>query len=107
MIKSVVTLGLALAVLSSTPSEAAYTYCERTVAERLDRLNVDRSDVRWIFYDAQQRHGGRDNDRVVRILAWVSLQSCKGNLVIDMDPDCRVRQVYTRNKCEVPGIPHY
>ena len=105
MIKSVVTLGLALAVLSSTPSEAARAYCERTVAERLDRLNVERSEVRGIFYDAQ-RHGGRDNDRVVRILAWVSLQSCKGNLVIDMDRDCRVRQVYTRYECEVPGIPH-
>ena len=105
MIKSVVTLSLALAILSSTPSEAARAYCERTVAERLDRLNVDRSDVRGIFYDAQ-RHRGRDNDRVVRILAWVSLKSCKGNLVIDMDRHCRVRQVYTRYECEVPGVPH-
>ncbi len=102
MIKSVVTLGLALAVLSSTPSEAARAYCERTVAERLERLNVDRSDVRGIYYEAK-RHGGRDNDRVVRILAWVSLQSCKGNLVIVLDPHCRVRQVYGRGECSLGG----
>ena len=97
MKKSVVTLGLALAILSSTPAEAARAYCEGTVAERLDRLNVDRSDVRGIFYDAQR--GGRDNDHVVRILAWVSLQSCKGHLVIELDRHCRVRQVYGRGEC--------
>ncbi len=102
MIKSVVTLGLALAVLSSTPSEAGLAYCERTVTERLDRLNVDRSDVRGISYHAQ-RAGGRESDRVVRILAWVSLQSCKGNLVIDMDRHCRVRQVYGRGECSLGG----
>ncbi len=106
MIKSVVTLGLTLAVLSSTPSEAARAYCERTVAERLDRLNVDRSDVRSIYYELQRQFRG-DNDRVVGILAWVSLQSCKGNLVIQMNRHCHVRQVYTRYECEVPGIPNY
>jgi hypothetical protein len=102
MIRSVVTLGLALAVLSGTPAEAARAYCERTVAERLDGLNVDRSDVRWIYYDAQ-RHIGRDNDRVVRILAWVSLKSCKGNVVIELDRYCRVRQVYGRGECSLGG----
>ncbi len=102
MIKSVVTPGLALAVLSSTPSEAARAYCERKVAERLDRLNVDRSDVRGIFYDAK-RHRRGDNDRLVRILVWVSLQSCKGNLVIVLDPHCRIRQVYGRGECSLGG----
>ena len=99
MMKSAVmaAFGLLLALLT-TPAEAAGASCERTVAERLDRLNVDRSDVRGIFYDAQ-RHGGRDNDRVVRILAWVSLQSCKGNLVIELDRHCRVRQVFSRGEC--------
>ncbi len=102
MIKSVVTLGLALAVLSSTPAEAARAHCERTVAERLDGLNVDRSDIRGIFYDAQ-RGGGRNNDSVVRILAWVRLQSCKGYVIIDMDRHCRVRQVYGRGECSLGG----
>ncbi len=71
------------------------------MAERLDRLNVDRSDVRGIFYHAQR--SGRDNERVTRILAWVSLQSCKGNLVIVLDPHCRVRQVYGRGECSLGG----
>ena len=101
MIKSFVTLGLALVLLSGTPAEAARTYCEATVSERLDRLNVDPADVLGIFYHVQ-RGTGR-NDRVFRILAWVSLQSCRGKLVIDMSPTCRVRQVYGRGECSLGG----
>ena len=93
---------LALVLLSGTPAEAARTYCEATVSERLGRLNVDPADVRGIFYDVQ-RQGGRDNDRVRRILAWVSLQSCKGRLVIELDRHCRVRQVYGRGECSLGG----
>ena len=102
MIKSFVTLGLALVLLGGTPAEAARTYCEATVSERLDRLNVDPADVLGIFYDVQ-RHIGRKNDRVFRILAWVSLRSCRGKLVIDMSPTCRVRQVYGRGECSLGG----
>ena len=102
MIKSFVTLGLALVLLSGTPAEAARTYCEATVSERLDRLNVDPADVRGIYYEAQ-RHGGRDNNRVLRILAWVTLESCRGYLVIEMDRHCRVRQVYGRGECSLGG----
>ena len=102
MIKSFVTLGLALVLLGGTPAEAARTYCEATVSERLDRLNVDPADVRGIFYDVQ-RQAGRDNDRVFRILAWVSLRSCRGKLVIDMSPTCRIRQVYGRGECSLGG----
>ncbi len=68
------------------------------MAERLHRLNVDSSDVRGIFYEARSS-GGRDNGQVVRILAWVSLQSCKGNLVIELDRYCRVRKVFSRGEC--------
>ncbi len=102
MMKSAVMAGLALVLLSGTPAEAARAYCERTVAERLDRLNVDRSDVRGIIYDAK-RGGSRDNDGVVRILAWVRLRSCRGYLVIELDPYCRVRQVYGRGECNLGG----
>ncbi len=102
MIKSFVTLGLALVLLGGTPAEAAQTYCEATVSEHLDRLNVDPADVRGIFYDVQ-RHTSRNNDRVVGILAWVSLQSCKGYLVINMSRHCTVRQVYGRGACSLGG----
>ena len=93
---------LALGLLSALPAEAARTYCEAAVSERLDRLNVDSSDVRGIFYETQ-RQRTRVSDRVIGILAWVSLHSCKGSLIVDLSPQCRVRQVYGRGACDLGG----
>ena len=95
-------VALALVLLSALPAEAAQTYCEATVSERLGRLNVDPSDIHGIYSEAQ-RHIGRNKDRVVGILAWVSLRSCRGNLVIDMSRHCTVRQVYGRGECNLGG----
>ncbi len=100
--RSVVVIGFALALTMGAPAEAARKYCEATVAERLDRLNVEPSDIRGISY-ALEYGGGRDDDRVVGILAWVSLQSCRGSVVIDMTRHCQVRQVYGRGECDLGG----
>ncbi len=102
MMKSVVMIGFALALTMGAPAEAARKYCEATVAERLDRLNVEPSDIRGISY-VQERRGGRDGGRVVGFSAWVSLKSCRGSLVIDMSRHCRVRQVYGRGECDLGG----
>lgn len=104
MLISTSRIGLALAIilLAALPARAAETYCEATVSDRLDRLDVTASDIRGISYDLQ-RNRGRNSDRVVSILAWVSLHSCKGSLVIDLSPQCRVRQVYGRGECNLGG----
>ncbi len=100
--RSVVMIGFALALTMGAPAEAARKYCEATVAERLDRLNVEPSDIRGIS-DALEYGGGRNGGRVVGILAWVSLQSCRGSVVIDMSRHCRIRQVYGRGECDLGG----
>ncbi len=100
--RSVVMIGFALALTMGAPAEAAQKPCEATVAERLDRLNVEPSDTRGISY-VPIHGGGRDNSRVVGILAWVSLQSCRGGVVIDMTRHCQVRQVYGRGACDLGG----
>ncbi len=95
-------LALTLVLLTAYPAESAQTYCEPRVSERLDRLDVDPSDIRSIFYDAQRR-SSRENDRVVRILAWVSLHSCKGYVIVDLSPHCTIREVYGRGECTLGG----
>ena len=35
--------------------------------------------------------------------AWVSLSSCKGNLVIKLSKRCRIREVYGRGECKLGG----
>lgn len=72
------------------------------MSERLDRLDVAPSDIHDIFYEAQ-RHSGRNSDRVIRVLAWVSLNSCKGYVIVDLSPHCTVRQVYGRGECMLGG----
>lgn len=102
MMKSAVMIGLALGLMIGAPAAAARDHCKAAVAERLERLNVEPSDIRGISY-VVERGGGRDSSRVVGISAWVSLLSCKGNLVVDMSRHCRIRQVYGRGECDLGG----
>jgi hypothetical protein len=83
------------------PAEAAGSSCVATVTERLERLNVAPSDVTEI--SCVKEIGGRDGSRVVGITAWVSLQSCKGNLVFNMSRHGRIRDVYGRGTCDLGG----
>ena len=52
MMKCAVTIGLGLGLMIGAPAEAARNPCEATVAERLERLNVDPSYIRKIDYVA-------------------------------------------------------
>ncbi len=102
--KSAVKVGVALAlvVLSAMSAEATDFACKATATERLNRLNVEPSDIRKISC-IEVRRGGRDGDRVKGITAWVRLRSCRGSLVIDMSRHGRVRQVYGRGECNLGG----
>ena len=104
-LNSIFKIGFALGVflLPALPAEAAGSrkFCEAEVGERLDLLKVDPSDIREITYDAQ--YSGRDNRRLVRLLAWVSLHSCKGYVIVDLARNCTVREVYGRGECNLGG----
>ena len=86
----------------TAPAEATDFACKATATERLNRLNVEPSDIRKISC-IEVRRTSRGGDRVVGITAWVSLRSCTGNLVIDMSRHGRVRQVYGRGECNLGG----
>ena len=101
---SIFRIGLALGVflLPVLSAEAAglRKYCEPQVSEQLDLLKVDPPNIAEITYEAR-RHPGRDDDKIVRILAWVNLHSCKGYVVVDLSPQCTFRQAYGRGACKV------
>ena len=100
---TIVPLSVALIFSMGAYAEAA-SRCDAVVAERIKQLNIDRDDIRSIFYTRRFR-SSRDDDRVVGIFAWVNFHSCKGSMVIDMDVRCNIRKVYTRHECRVPGVP--
>jgi hypothetical protein len=104
-LNTILRIGLAFGVvpLLALPTEAAGArkFCEAEVGERLDLLKVAPSDIREITYDAQ--YSGRDNRRLVRLLAWVGLHSCKGYVIVDLSKHCTVREVYGRGECNLGG----
>jgi len=108
-LKSLLRIGLALGlfILPVPPTEAARSqkYCEPQVNQQLALLKVDPSDIAEITYEARRRPG-RDDDQIVRILAWVNLHSCKGYVVIDLSPLCTFRQVYGRGECKIGQCDH-
>ncbi len=103
-----VSTSLAWSVADGAWVNRPYTRCEAEVDQRLNRIDVDRADIEKIFYTRQFHGGGRkDRTRVVGTDAWVRFHSCKGSLVIDLDRYCRVRQVYTRGQCKIPGLKNF
>jgi hypothetical protein len=101
---SILRIGLALGIflLPVPPTEAAGArkFCEAEVSEQLDLHRVDPSDIYEITYEAN-RHPGRDDDKIVRILAWVNLHSCEGYVIVKLSALCTVRQVYTSGGCKI------
>lgn len=86
----------------------AYNDCDAAVDRRLERLDINRGDVKKITYMSQIQTTGKNGDTKERgVDAYVRLHSCRGSLVIDMDEMCHVRQVYTRGKCDIPGVKHF
>ncbi len=95
-------------LLAGCATYKAYNDCDAAVDRRLDRLEINSADIKNISYTTQIQSTGRDGDTKERgVNAWVRLHSCRGYLVIDMDNTCRVRQVYTRGKCDIPGVKHF
>ena len=93
--RSVLVLTAAIALgLTAMPAKADQ-HCKPTATERLNRLNVDPADVRKIVWVEIYKARGT----IERIDAWVSLYSCKGNVVIEITPWCYVRQVWGKGEC--------
>ncbi len=60
------------------------------------------------FHTVEQRTGSDDSERVRALNHWIDHPVCReGSLVIQTSPRCRIRQVYTRGGCSVPGLPSY
>ncbi len=93
-------LALVFFLLPGLPVEAAQKHCEAEVRERLDLLNVSPSEISGINYE-KQRAGSRNKSN--RILAWVSLHSCKGYVIVDLSKHCTVRDVHGRGECNLGG----
>ena len=92
-------------MLGMAPAWGAENACSAVVDRTLASLGIDRSDIARIDYGSETSSG--EGAELVAIRAWVKLRSCDGRLVVDMTPNCRLVQTYTRRQCRVPGVAHY
>lgn len=93
-----------LVVLGASTDVAAERDCVSVVEQTIDDQGLDRSDIRRIQYFT--RSTGRFA-RWPQLEVWIWFESCRGNVVIDVQPkaDCRVRQVYSLGSCSLPAKP--
>ncbi len=95
-------------VVTSLPTAAeGQKRCQAVVDENLRKLAIDANDVRRLQFSRTYEEDAEGNRHSTGTDVWVRLQSCQGALVIDLTRACRVRQVYTRGACRLPGIKSF
>jgi hypothetical protein len=95
-----------LAPLTLIPGGAAAAKCEAQVGQALQELRVAESDVESVQIVRHKRAPNPPTNYVYD--AWVRLDSCgQGYLVVSMTRSCYVQQSYTRDDCQLSGVPRY
>lgn len=108
------TLFLALSACAPSPVQTGYMStvgsgdpstqtCMPTVQQKLNQLGI--KDVQRVAIN--QRLAMFGGEGLIGYNAWVKLDRCSGDLVIEMTTDCYVQQTYTRNGCTIAGIQSY
>jgi len=96
---------LASALLLGAPAAAQPAPCRDSAARHLDRLGIepgDVTDIAMVQIISQPEVGG-----LTEVQAWASLRSCPGAVVVKLTPLCRVKETYSRGRCEFPDVAHY
>ena len=78
--------------------------CRAETDEHLTLLPVDASEIKSIKMVSRNAGATRLTTGKAGHEAWVRLDSCGGWLVMEMTPQCALRQSFTRGDCEIEGI---
>lgn len=85
---------------------AAAAQCERAVEQTLQQLGVPQDDVESVQIKKHQFSPNPPTNYEYN--AWIRLDTCgQGYLVVNMTRACYVKQSYTRDDCQVSGVPRY
>jgi|GEM_PF-2474833 len=97
---------LLLAASGASANDGAHR-CAEVVAAELKALGIAQSEIQSEAYRNRFRTS-RSGQRVLGVDAWIGLERCEsGELVVKMNPQCRVEEVYTVRGCDVPGANSY
>ncbi len=106
MSRSLMVLMVALGTLQWTSAAVAQRRCQSQILAQIQQAGIPPDDIVDIRISRRTQDFG-DNRRVTGIDGWVRLNSCPGSFIVDMHPNCQVRQVYTRGMCQIPGVKSF
>ena len=93
---------LAAGALSATQAQAGHR-CQDAIADHLDRLKIAEDEVANLDVHTVKQTIGQPTG----YSAWISLNTCQGNLVINLSATCRVDDAYTRGECRFEGLKRH
>ena len=102
--KQALSASLAALILSFGGAAFASDHkCAGTVVKELEKAHIDNGRIERVLYSDQILGDNKFEGYHV----WVSLKGEPGYFMIDLDPACRCRQVYTRGGCELPDVKSF
>ncbi len=104
--KVVCTAAVLSLLLVQSPAALAEHWCQPAVETMLGELGVNPERVNRISV-ANKRVLTGEGPRDLGLESWVRFEDCRGALVVEMTDFCWIKQVYTRDDCEVAGVPNY
>ncbi len=99
----VVALGLAaLLTAGAMPfgQARAGPSCQDAISDYLASLKIDAEDVTSLNVFAVKHRSSRP----MNYDAWVSMKTCRGNLIINLSFNCRLVDAYTRGDCSFENV---
>ncbi len=96
--------GMVMAV--SVASAQQNDVCQPQVESRLKEAGIEWSKLQNVQWDVDTwNEGPREPPDISGYQFYARPASCKqGSIVVEMDQDCRISDVFARRGCEVPGL---
>jgi len=95
----------AATIVLVSPAHAQSTYgCDSTVETLLQKIDLGPDDVSSIRVDVDWREQTGTQCIIPDAKAWISLKSCRGNLVFDFRKECALKSAYTTGNCRIEGL---
>ena len=97
---SLFTLAFATTAANAQSATEGSQPCKATVDKQIAEWKIPADEISGISYikkwSGAHREGG---SHVMGVNAWISLKSCRGELVVDMDRGCLKIQSYAQGDC--------
>ncbi len=97
------TLAAAVALSQVFASAAAFAEdwlpddCRPQVQEQIQKLGIGDHVIKVLYYPKYA--GGHQGDNILGMNAWVEMDNCRGDVVIELNQGCELTEAYGHGDC--------